>query len=250
MVVIRKSVSLAMCTAVLLSAGASRAASPAADFASADTVIVSVDNLMPVFDFNSITENANGAKTTSTTTSLGVVTSGLAGIARIGSFHDVPRLGFDYVLGPGITIGGSAWVFADVSASQSFSAGGTSMSQDQPKATYWGIGPRVGFAYALGENWAIWPRLGIDYADLEIGSVTNNNVTSSGGSVNQLSLDLDGLLVWTPVHHFGITMGPTGSIPLTGKDNSNTTINGVTMSTSNDLSMWHFAVVVGLLGYI
>jgi len=244
--------------AALLYAGSTRAASPAADLATGGTSIVSAEQLAPILSYDSTTESENGTNTTDSSTTFGLVTSifRLSGVQE--TFHTLPRLAFDYVLGPGVTIGGSAFVFTDISASTatSPSGGGTSTTTQEPKGTLWGVAPRVGFVLPAGGTVAIWPRLGVGYADYSIGSTTNNGVTVTGGSINQLSLDVDGLLVWTPVHHFGITIGPTGNIPLSGKVSSQTTTvtappAGTTTTTtvSNDVKMWHVGLNVGLLGY-
>jgi len=228
------------------------AAGPAADFASAGTAIVSVDQLMPIVDYESTTETgAGGSKTTDSATSIALVTAGGGNGASAISFKVLPRIAFDYVVGPGVTLGGSAWVFTNLSANQSTTpgGGGSSTSTDEPKGTYWGVAPRVGYVFPLGDVVAVWPRVGIEYGDIEIGSVTNNGVTTSGGSVNQLALDLDGLLVVTPVRHFGFTIGPTAGVPLTGKINSTTTIGTVSNTTSTDVSMWYVALTLGVLGY-
>jgi branched-subunit amino acid permease len=74
---------------------------------------------------------------------------------------------------------------------------------------------------------------------------------TGGGSINQLSLDFEAMLVITPVHHFGITIGPIAAIPLTGKVSNTVTVNGLNTSTttSNDISMWYVALTLGVLGY-
>jgi hypothetical protein len=228
------------------------AASPAADFANSGTAVISVDQVMPIVAYSSTTITSGGIKTTNSATSISLVTAGVGNTTSAISFKMLPRLAFDYIVGPGITVGGSAWVFTNLSASQdvSPSGGGATVSTDQPKATYWGFAPRIGYAVAVGEILALWPRLGVEYGDVEIGTVSQSGITSGGGSVNQLALDLDGLLVITPIHHFGIALGPTAAIPLTGKTNTNTSVNGGTnTSTSSDISMWYVALTLNVLGY-
>ena len=251
MTVHKRILPMAMGIAAMAGATAAEAASPAADFANSGTAIISADQLMPIVAYVSTSTTSGGIKTTDSATSIALVTAGAGNTASAISFKILPRLAFDYVLGPGITVGGSAWVYSNLSASQDLSpsGGGTTVSTQQPKATYWGFAPRVGYAVAVTDILALWPRLGIEYGDIEVGSVTQNGFTSGGGSVNQLALDLDGLLVITPVHHFGIALGPTAAIPLTGKANTTTSTNGTNTTTSNDISMWYVALTLNVLGY-
>lgn len=232
-------------------APSARAASPAADFASSGTAVISADQVVPIVSYISTMSTSGGVKTTYSATSIALVTAGAGNLASAISFKMLPRLAFDYVVGPGITLGGSAWIFANLSASQDVApaSGGTSTSTDQPKATYWGFSPRIGYALAVSDNVSVWPRLGVEYGDIEIGGITRNGVTTGSSSLNQLSLDVDGLLVVTPVHHFGIAIGPTAAIPLTGKASSTTTANGMNTSTSNDISMWYVSLTLNVLGY-
>jgi hypothetical protein len=81
------------------------------------------------------------------------------------------------------------------------------------------------------------------------GTVTNNGSSSGGSSSTQLALDVDALLVITPVHHFGITIGPGAAIPLTGKTSDTITIAGQATTTSRDSAMWWVGLNAGLLGY-
>jgi hypothetical protein len=256
----RKLLPVAVGIAALAEATSAKAASPAADFASSGTAIISVD-LMPIVSYTSTSEStAGGGKTTNSATSIALVTSNAGNAASAISFRQLPRLAFDYVVGPGITVGGSAWVFANLNVSQSTTppGGGSSTSSDQPKATYWGVAPRVGYVAPIGNILALWPRVGIEYGDIEISATTStiqvvgNPVTimTGGSSVNQLALDVDALFVVTPIEHLGLTIGPTVAIPLTGKVSSSTTTNaGTSASTSNDISMWYVALTLGVLGY-
>jgi hypothetical protein len=238
----------------MIGATPTRAASPAADFASGSAVI-SAEQVVPIVAYNSTTTtSAGGGKTTNSATSIALVTGGAVSASQgITGLKTLPRLAFDYVFSPGISVGGSAWVFANLSVTQDSTpaGGGSTVSTDQPKATYWGFAPRVGYAVALTDLLAVWPRVGIEYGDVEVGSVTRNGITTPGGSINQLSLDVEGMIVITPVHHFGITIGPIAAIPLTGKVSSTVTVTGLNTSTttSNDISMWYVALSLGVLGY-
>jgi hypothetical protein len=233
----------------LVGATSARAASPSEHLASPGSSIVSADQLISLVSYTSSTTTYSGSKTTNSATSIAFFTANAGSTASVLSFKTLPRLAFDYVLGTGITIGGAAWFFTNVSVSQS--SGG--MSTDQPKATYWGVAPRLGFVLPLGDILAIWPRTGVDYGEISFGSggsvtVNGNAVNIGGSSINQLAVDLDALLVVTPVRHLGLTIGPSVGIPLSGKVNTNVaTAPGATASA--DISMWYVAVNLGLMGY-
>jgi hypothetical protein len=200
----RRSLSVAVGLILFFGATSARAAPPARDFASSGTAIVSVDQLMPIVSYISTTQtNPGGSKTTNSATSLALVTSNAGNAASAFSFKMLPRLAFDYVVGPGVTVGGTAWVFTNLSASQSTTpaGGGSSTSTDQAKATYWGVGARAGYAFPVSDIVALWPRVGIEYGDIEIGSLMTNGISISGASINQLSVDVDAFLVVTPIEH-------------------------------------------------
>jgi hypothetical protein len=75
------------------------------------------------------------------------------------SFYNLPRVGFDWLPIRNLTLGGAAWFYADPQASESQSpANGPSKSTDQPRATYWGVPPRVGYVFPFGDKLSLWPR--------------------------------------------------------------------------------------------
>jgi hypothetical protein len=246
---LRTTIALGPAALVLTVVGSATAATPSAALRDGN-IIISADRLAPIVDYwSSTTTDTNGSKSTSSRTSISLVTSNP--LAALGTVYNVPRFGLDGVIGPGVTIGGAAWIYTDLNASNSTTPanGGSSTSFDQPKATYWGVAPRVGYILAIGDMVSLWPRAGVEYHDVSSGTVTNNGSTSGGSSSTQLALDVDALLVITPVHHFGITIGPGAAIPLTGKASNTSTFAGQTTTTSRDSAMWWVGLNAGLLGY-
>jgi len=247
---LRTTVPIAVAALGAAVAPSAAAASPSANLSNGG-VIVSADRLVPVVDYwSATTTNANGSKSSTSRTSLMLVTSNPAGEAA--TFYTLPRIGLDVVVLRGLTIGGSAWIYTDLSASTSTTPANSSSStsQDQPKATYWGVAPRVGYVLSVADVLAIWPRVGVEFHDVSTGSVTNQQVTTGGSSLTELALDLEAMLVITPWNHFGFTIGPMGAIPLTGTRSTTTTFaNGQTNTTSNDSSMVAVGLNAGLLGY-
>ena len=127
--------------------------------------------------------------------------NGPYGVSR-STFYNLPRLAFDWLPIQNLTLGGAVWLYADLSATESTSTGGTSKSTDQPKVTYWGIAPRVGYVIPMGDKLSFWPRAGIEYHD-----VSTSNVGAGSGSVTQFAIDVEAMLVISPWNHFGFTVG-------------------------------------------
>jgi hypothetical protein len=227
-------------------AGSAAAATPSGALRDGN-VIISADRLAPIYDYWSTTTDDRGFKRTSSRTSIALVTS--SPLAAFATVYNVPRFGLDGVIGPGVTIGGAAWLYTDLSATNGTTPanGGSSTSSDQPKYTSWGIAPRVGYIPFLGDAVSFWARAGFEYNSVSSSTVTSNG--TGGNSVTQLALDVDALLVITPCNHFGITIGPAAAIPLTGSSTGNLTINGLTTMASYDTAMWWVGLNAGLLGY-
>ena len=226
-------------------------------------VMISADRLLPIISYQSTKEDqGGGGSVTDSHVSFAFGSNGLAGVTNgttnLATFYNLPRLGFDVDVVPHLTVGGSVWIYTDLSANENTTqANGTSTSVDQPKVTYWGFQPRIGYIIPLGgSTLSFWPRIGIAYNNYSIGSVTTGNppTTTSGGTLWQLGLDIEPMFVITPWNrHFGITIGPTGDIPLAGKLSSTTTNTAgtttTTTTTSTNVSMWQVGLQAGLVGH-
>jgi hypothetical protein len=116
----------------------------------------------------------------------------------------------------------------------------------------------VGYVVPFSPTVALWPRAGVAYTNLSTSSVTSSSggtsFTSPGGSIWQLAVELDAMLVITPWSHFGFTIGPTADIPLAGKSKSSTSSSSgtgptTTTTTSVNVSMLQVGLGAGLLGH-
>ena len=219
--------------------GLARAEGPAEALAGGH-LIVSADRVASVLTYTSATVTPNGSTTSSTGKSFSI---GFATNGRGGSIYTTPRLALDAVISR-FTIGGSVWVATDVSATQETNnpLGGPTISQDRPKTTYWGVAPRAGYLLPAGDMVAFWPRLGIEYHQASVSSVTNNGVTTPGGTVNEVAADLEANLVVTPWTHFGLLFNGYAAIPIGGSLQP----DGVPSTGISELVV---GLSVGLLGY-
>lgn len=236
-------------------AAATLAVAPSARAADEDFgehgVMIAADRLLPILSYQSDkTDNAGGGSTTDSRVSFAFGSNG--GASTLESFYDLPRVGFDVVVIPHLTLGGSAWIYTDLSANTTTTpATGPSTTISDAKITYWGFSPRVGYVIPLASHVLyFWPRAGISYNNLGTSSVTVDNVTTPGGTLWQVAATVEAMFVITPwTRHFGFTVGPTVDIPIAGKESSTTTNNGVTTTTSLNETMWQVGLQAGLVGH-
>ncbi|HEX3344583.1 MAG TPA: hypothetical protein VHS09_08415 [Polyangiaceae bacterium] len=208
---------------------------------------MSADRLLPLLSYESIKTSSNGASDTQSRFSLALMNSGPYGV--FSSFYNLPRVSLDWLPVQNLTIGLSTWLYTDLTASDSVSPGGgaASKSTDQPKVTYWGLAPRIGYVIPLGEKLYIWPRAGIEYH-----SVSTSDVGNGSGSIQQFAIDAEAMLVISPWNHFGFTVGPTVDIPVTGEQtltSASSTGTTATSPTKVDSAMFQVGLSAGMLGH-
>jgi hypothetical protein len=209
--------------------------------------IISADRLIPLTSYESVkTTQSDGSSETKSDLSLGLLSN--APYAAFGTFYNLPRLGFDWVPVQSLTLGGAVWLYTQLTVTDSHSApnGGPTVSTDQPKVTYWGIAPRVGYIVPIGHILSLWPRAGVEY----------HHVSSTGPNepaVTQVAIDAEVMLVISPWNHVGFTVGPTLDVPLTGKTTSTsatgTGTTGGVAATSVDSAMFQIGASGGMLVY-
>ena len=74
-------------------------------------------------------------------------------------------------------------------------------------------------------------------------------VCSSSNSASGFGLNLDPMLVFSPVSHMGITIGPNIDLPLTGSAENERKTGNVTVTTKSDVTYRNFGVTVGVLAH-
>ena len=212
-------------------------------------IIVSAERLIPLTSYESVkTTQSDGSSETKSDLSLGLLSN--APYTAFGTFYNLPRIAFDWIPVRNLTLGGAAWLYTQLTANDSQSpAGGSTTSTDQPKVTYWGVSPRVGYVVPLGDVLSLWPRAGVEYHNVSSSSV-NGSVSPS---VDQFAIDVEAMLVISPWNHFGFTVGPTIDIPVSGKSTSTsgtgTGTTGGATGASFDSTMFQFGVSAGMLGH-
>jgi hypothetical protein len=218
--------------------------------------IVSADRLFSLFSYVHVAQdnlaNNGGVKTVDTVNQSAI--SLLWGDSSVGGNpFGVPRVGFDYVLLPNVTVGGNVIVFFTVGgnrASDTTQNGVTmSRSQDNPSVFTFGVAPRGGYILQLTDLFSIWLRGGFSYyvQTAKTTTGTGNTQVTDSFSQNQFALDIDPQFVLTPVSHVGFTAGPTLDIPLAGGHSLDHTAGGTSTSTSAWSSILYFGVTVGML---
>jgi hypothetical protein len=208
--------------------------------------IFSGDRLLPLVSYESVkTTQSDGSSETQSHLSVALLNNGPFG--AFSTFYNLPRLGFDWIPVRNLTIGGAAWLYTQLTASDTISpSNGPSTSLTAPKVTYWGIAPRIGYIIPISAMFSFWPRAGIEY----------HNASSSGAgspSVTQLAFDAEGLLVISAWNHFGFTVGPTADIPISGKStstsSSGTGTTGGSTTASVNSAMLQVGLSAGFLGH-
>jgi hypothetical protein len=210
--------------------------------------IVSADRLLPLLSFQSVKETASdGSSITDSRVSIALMNN--APFDALQSFYNLPRVAFDWIPVQNLTVGGAVWLYADLSSSQTTSTPGkASVSTDTPKATYWGIAPRIGYIFPMSDKLSFWPRVGVEYNNVGL-----SNVGQGSQSITQFAFVAEALLVVSPWNHFGFTVGPTLDAPITGEQTTtnSTTTGTVTTTTSTrfDSAMWQVGISAGMLGH-
>jgi hypothetical protein len=213
--------------------------------------IVSADRLIPLTSYESFkTTESNGSSSGKSDLSLGLLSN--APYTSFGTFYNLPRLAFDWIPVRGLTLGGAVWAYTQLSVTQSTAPpNGPSTSTDQPKVTYWGLAPRVGYIVALGHVVSFWPRAGVEYHN--VSSSTFNG--SASPSVTEFAVEGEAMFVISPWNHFGFTVGPTIDVPVTGKSTSASAVatgtgtTGPATPTSVNSTMFQVGVSAGMLGH-
>jgi len=113
---------------------------------------------------------------------------GGAGLEIGAAPFSIPRIGFDYFPGRGLSLGLGA-EFAYVSAGDAFIVG---------------LNPRLGYVVRISDGFSLWPRVGASYVHLDL--------ASQSGYLLAATLEVQAVV--TPFQHFGFTFSPVVDIGL------------------------------------
>jgi hypothetical protein len=240
-----------------------------AEFGQQGEFIISADRLLPLFGFSSFSfdngtaPNQTKNTTTISQTSLSFLYGGTPSPDLLGNgsngvganlFYTVPRLGFDYVIVPNVTIGGDIVLYFTLGGSTSTEVDtndgrNTNISNGNPSTTLFGLAPRGGYILQLNDMFSLWLRGGFSYYTATAKQTVPNGGPSTSGSEQQPSIDLDPQMVFTPIPHVGFTGGLTADIPFAGRVSTTTTNGGQTVNVSNSASALYIGLTLGMLAH-
>lgn len=249
---LRKSLALLAFASVGLASNVAFAQDPApagAGIGSAGNLIVSAERMFGVaFTSEKSEQTVGGVTTTQTNSDTGF---GLLWNPGTSTPYNVPRVGVDYTVIDGLTVGGSLGFYTQSSKTKQ-EQGGASQEQDGPSLTALLFAPRVGYMLQFGDTMGLWLRGGVTYYNIssESESTVGANTVKNENGINGLALSLDPAFVITPVSHFGFFAGAMIDFGLTGKSKSESTSGGTTTSTEVDQKFNNFGINFGLLGYL
>lgn len=222
-------------------------------FGSPSQLVFSVDRLLPVVSYSYVAIESSTETVSTTTSDSGVSIAFVGREPSLGVLHTVPRLAADFSVGGGVTIGtGIALAFGlggeHVERRASEGTPEVTRSNDAPKTTILGVAPRAGYVVALGRDLYLWPRVGIGFY-----SSTTTSEASSSSSVARssttdtlFSLDLEAQLVWSPLSHLLVHVGPLVDVPLVGTHATEFSQAGITQERSDDLRVFHIGASAGI----
>ena len=229
------------------------------EFGQQGEFIISADRLVPLLSFEDVSQdvlvpgglpnNVKSETTTQTATSFSVLYGSPA--APVEQFYSVPRIGFDYVVVPNVTIGGNLIAVFSLGGSSKqetdLTNGQTNTSStNSPTATGFGVAPRAGYILPINNLISLWLRGGFSYFIGSSKQPDGNNGTETT-SINQFAIDLEPQVVFTPIPHVGFTAGLDVDIPLTGGHGIEDDNGGTSQSISGHSSVVYFGAVLGML---
>ena len=118
--------------------------------------MISADRLLPIISWQSSkTDDATGGSTTDSKVSFAF---GSNGASLPSTFYSLPRLGFDVVVIPHLTVGGSIWIYTDLSCERErrpWERAVRPRAAISRRSTYWGFQPRIGYIFPLAGSVAV-----------------------------------------------------------------------------------------------
>jgi hypothetical protein len=162
--------------------------------------------------------------------------------------YAMPMLTFHGVIAGGLTLGGGLG-YSTISGNHEEpdpGGGGGKATIDEPTRSVFTFAPRVGYLASLSPSFGIWAKGGITFASQAASAKNVCDGTGTCGDVTTtlsgLALDLDPMLVFTPVPHVGILFGPVIDIGLSGTLSSESGGNKV----EEDLKISNFGAAAGI----
>ncbi len=199
------------------------------------------------FGFVLTNDTSEGDNNTVTGSSLGFslgfspALAGFQGNTATTSWYSAPRVGADYILPSGLTLGGGLG-YAYVSAStEDDPDGGDPDETNLPSRSALLLSPRLGFWAPLQDAWAIWPRAGVTYVSITYGEEEDVNAQELVSS--RTAFTIEAPLVWM-AGQLGLAVTPTIDVGIGGK------VEQDGDEAEEEFSATEFGLQFGLFGVI
>lgn len=181
-------------------------------FGSAGQFAISADRLTGI-SHTSVKDDLGAVERTQKMTTITLFTNTLGDRT---SAYSAPRLGADYFVIDGLSLGASIGIIHNTSSVEQ-EQGNNSVEVDGPSRTGFLFYPRVGYALMFQDNFGFWPRGGITYATASSKiEAEDDDDEDSTISQSALALSLEALFVFSPVPHVAFTGGPTLDFGVSG----------------------------------
>ncbi len=184
------------------------------------------------------TQEGDFGTSTESNTSISLGFSPLDGLATT---YSAPRVGLDYIMSSGLSIGGGLG-YTTVSNSSEFDPDtGPTVESDNGSVSAFLFSPRVGFLAEIGDGLGIWPRGGLTYVSL---STSEGDDGGADSSQSRMAFTVEAPLV-VMAGALGFLIAPTLDIGLSGSAED---ANGDEVDA--DFSATEFGIQLGLFGVI
>lgn len=195
-------------------------------------------------------ELAPARETETSATHFSLLSGGVPGIGNSINPGAVPRVTGDFVAGKGVTIGGWVTTFSltgevEGKIDQGQLGPDTTQKVDLPELSGFGIGPRLGVLLPT-DKVTFWLRGGLSYFSTSITSTDVLDDTKSTSSIATTQLNIDPVIVLSPVDHVGILLGPFLDLGVAGEEKNEVVENGISTTDKSDLSLTDIGVSLGI----
>ena len=220
---------------------------------------LSADRLFGLYSWNMQVDNDEGsdAENTGTMVSLLYGNSATGRGASINPFT-VPRFGIDAILN-GLTLGGTVGFYSSTGDLEVDDVDESEIPETPEQSGYF-FGPRLGYLLRASPTVQLWFRGGLAYYSqtrrTEEPSFTGSctAMVAVEETENMTAFSVDPVLVWEPVAHVGITVGPVLDLGLSGEwelegsgsCSSGSSIDTTEMSGKAEQTYSNYGVTAGL----
>jgi hypothetical protein len=224
-------------------------------FGERGTLILTADRLFPLVSYTAKAVTVTQGETQTITHDDGVSVALLVGREpNLGAVYTVPRLAFDFTVLRRVTLGASMGFTAGLSGGHteersSSTAPSTGHQIRAPRSTSFGFGPRIGYVVPATTQLSVWARAGFAFSSVHTTTEQTNNlgVTSTTRITDTLlSVELNPQVVWQPIPHVLLGVGPLLAFPVFGTHDTSFAQGGDVQDRSDSLSLVH----VGLNGNV